>query len=391
MDLAERLSSIKPSATLAISAKAKAMRAQGLDVVSLAAGEPDFPTPEFICRAAIQAIKDGHHGYTAADGMPELKQAVRAKYQRETGLDYTPDQVVVTCGGKHAIYGLAQATLNPGDEVIIPAPYWVSYPSIVILAGARPVFVPTDRATGFKMTPDQFKAALTDKTRALIFNSPSNPTGAVYTREEMLALAEVALEREILIWSDEIYEKLVFGGREFHCLAGLREELKERVVTLNGVAKTYAMTGWRIGFLAGPEKIARGVARIQSQSTSNPATPSQFAALAALNGPPEPVEEMRQAFDRRRVLILDLLKSLKVKVDPPWGAFYILPDFSAYLKGRIRDSAALASYLLDQAKVATVPGVAFGAEGHLRFSYATSEAQIREAVSRLAEALDKLD
>ena len=391
MDLANRLSSIKPSATLAISAKAKEMRAQGLDVVSLAAGEPDFPTPDFICREAIQAIEDGHHGYTAADGMPELKEAVMAKYRREAGLDYTPAQVVVTCGGKHAIYGLAQATLDPGDEVIIPAPYWVSYPSIVILAGAKPVIVPTDRSTGFKLTPDQLRSALTDKTKALIFNSPSNPTGAVYTREEMLALAEVALERELLIWSDDIYEKLVFGDQEFHLLAGLKEELKERVVILNGVAKTFAMTGWRIGWLAGPEKIARGVAKIQSQSTSNPATPSQFAALAALNGPKEPVEEMRQAFDRRRLLILDLLKDLEVKVDPPWGAFYILPDFSAYLKGRVRDSAGLASYLLEEAMVATVPGVAFGAEGHLRFSYATSDDRIREAVERLGQALEKLD
>ena len=390
MELAARLKPIKPSATLAITAKAKEMRAQGIDVVSLSAGEPDFPTPAHICEAAIKAIRDGHHGYTAADGMPELKQAIIRKYQRDSGLDYTPAQVVATCGGKHAIYSLAQATLGPGDEVIIPAPYWVSYPPIVMLAGASPIIVQTDRASGFKMSPDQLKAALTDKTRAIIINSPSNPTGGVYSKEELAALAEVAFEKDLLIWTDDIYEKLVFEGREFHTVAALKPEYKDRVVVLNGVAKTYAMTGWRIGYLTGPENVARAVSKIQSQSTSNPCTPAQFAAVAALDGTQEPVEEMRQAFDRRRLLIMDLLKKLEVEVDPPLGSFYVFPDFSAYLGGKIQDSAALSAYFLEEAKVASVPGVAFGSEGYVRFSYATSDENIKEAVARLEKALGNL-
>ena len=390
MELAARLKPIKPSATLAISAKAKEMRAQGIDVVSLSVGEPDFPTPPHVCEAAIKAIKDGHHGYTAADGMPELKEAVIRKYRRDAGLDYTPAETVITCGGKHAIYGLAQATLSPGDEVIIPAPYWVSYPPIVMLAGATPVIVETTRESGFKMTPDQLRAALTDRTKAIIINSPSNPTGGVYSKEELTALAETAFEKDLLIWTDDIYEKLVFEGREFHTVAALKPEYKDRVVILNGVAKTYAMTGWRIGYLSGPEKVARGVAKIQSQSTSNPTTPAQFAALAALDGPQGPVEEMRTAFDRRRKLIMELLGRLEVKVDPPLGAFYVFPDFSAYLGGKVKDSAALCAYLLEEAKVASVPGVAFGSEGFVRFSYATSDENIREAVDRIEKALGKL-
>ncbi len=390
MELAARLKPIKPSATLAISAKAKEMKAQGIDVVSLSAGEPDFPTPEHICEAAIKAIRDGHHGYTAADGMPELKEAVIRKYRRDSGLDYTPAQVVATCGGKHAIYSLAQATLGPGDEVIIPAPYWVSYPPIVMLAGATPVIVQTDRGSGFKMSPDQLREALSDRTKAIIINSPSNPTGGIYTKEELAALAEAAFERDVLIWTDDIYEKLVFEGQQFHTVAALKPEYKDRVVILNGVAKTYAMTGWRIGFLTGPENVARAVAKIQSQSTSNPCTPAQFAAVAALDGTQEPVEEMRRAFDRRRLLIMELLGKLNVTVDPPLGAFYVFPDFSAYLGGRIKDSAGLCAYLLDQAKVASVPGVAFGSEGYVRFSYATSDENIEEAVARLEKSLANL-
>ena len=391
MELAARLKPIKPSATLAISAKAKEMRAQGIDVVSLSAGEPDFPTPAHICEAAIKAIRDGHHGYTAADGMPELKEAVIRKYQRDSGLDYTPAELVITCGGKHAIYGLAQATLGPGDEVIIPAPYWVSYPPIVMLAGATPVIVQTDRQSGFKMTPDQLRAALTDRTRAIVINSPSNPTGGIYSKEELTALAETAFEKDVLIWTDDIYEKLVFEGREFHTIPALKPEYKDRCVILNGVAKTYAMTGWRIGYLSGPEKVARGVAKIQSQSTSNPSTPAQFAAMAALDGDQSPVAEMHAAFDRRRLLMMELLKTLEVKVDPPLGAFYVFPDFSAYLGGKIKDSAAMSAYLLEKAKVASVPGVAFGSEGYIRFSYATSDENIKEAVARIEQALSELN
>ncbi|MBW1713108.1 MAG: pyridoxal phosphate-dependent aminotransferase [Deltaproteobacteria bacterium] len=390
MDLADRLSPIKPSPTLAMGARAKEMRAQGLDVISLATGEPDFPTPDHICLAATKAIVDGHHKYTAADGTPQLKEAIIRKFERDSALDYRPPEIVASCGGKHALFNLAQATLNPGDEVIIPAPYWVSYPDIVLLAGAKPIIVPTDRTTGFKMEPDQLRAALTGKTKAVIINNPSNPTGAVYTRQELLALAQVALEREILIWSDEIYEKLVFEGSQAHCLAGLGPEFKDRVVVLNGVSKTYAMTGWRIGYLAGPEKIARAVAKIQSQSTSNPCAIAQVAAAAALDGPSEEVERMRIIFDRRRRLCLDLMTGLEVALDPPLGAFYIMPDFSAYLQGPVKNSTALAEYILDKAQVATVPGQAFGAEGYLRFSYATSEDRIEEGLARIKNALAQL-
>lgn len=388
MTLAARLAPIKPSATLAISAKAKEMRAAGVDVLSLAAGEPDFPTPAHVCEAAIQAIKDGHHGYTAADGMPSLKEAVIEKFQKDSGLNYTPAEIVIGCGGKQGIFNLAQATLDPGDEVIIPGPYWVSYPPIVMLAGATPVIIPSDQSTGFKITADQFREACTDQTKAIIICSPSNPTGGVYTKEELLALAEVALEKNVLIWSDEIYEKLVFEGLEFHCMASLMPELKDQVVVLNGVSKTFAMTGWRIGYIAGPEKIARGVAKIQSQSTSNPSTPAQFAAEAALRGPLDAVWEMKEAFDRRRKLICNLLSDMDVELDPPLGAFYVFPDFSNYIKGEIKGSTDLAAFLLEKAHVASVPGEAFGAEGYLRFSYATSDEAIEEGVARIRKALE---
>ncbi len=391
MELAARLSQIKPSPTLAMNAKAGQMRAQGIDVISLAVGQPDFLTPEHICRAGIDAITGGQHKYTPADGTPELKQAVIDKYRRECGLEYTPAEIVITCGGKHALYGLAQATLGPGDEVIIPAPYWVSYPPIAILAGATPVIVETSRENQFKLTPGQLEAAVTPKTKALILNSPSNPTGSTYTKDELLALIETALKYDFLIWSDEIYEKLIFGEQEFYCLASLGPELKERVVVLNGVSKTYAMTGWRIGWLAGPESVARGVAKIQSQSTSNPSSIAQAAALEALTGPQDFLAEWVETFDNRRRLFLDLLADLEVKIDPPTGAFYLFPDFSAYFRGGISGSSQLSEYLLEKAHVATVPGEAFGADNYIRFSYATSEELIEKGVARIKEALAQLD
>jgi aspartate aminotransferase len=388
MELAQRLAPIKPSPTLAMDARAKEMRRQGLDVIGFAAGEPDFRTPDHICLAAIKAIVDGAHGYTAADGLPELKAAIIRKFQRDAGLTYAPDEVVATCGGKHALYNLAQATLNPGDEIIIPGPYWVSYPDIALLAGAKPVILPTERTSGFKISPAQLQAALTPRTKAVIINSPSNPTGAVYSKSELLALTEVLLDRDLLIWSDEIYEHLIFSAEPFACVAGLKPELKEKVAVLSGVSKTYAMTGWRIGYLAGPKAVARAVAKVQSQSTSNPATVAQLAAVAALDGPQECVAAMKAAFNRRRRLFMDLLKDLKVVCDPPQGAFYVFPDFSAYLGGRVKDSAELSEYLLDKAHLATVPGSAFGAEGYVRFSYAISDAQIKAGLERLKKALE---
>ncbi|MBW2618921.1 MAG: pyridoxal phosphate-dependent aminotransferase [Deltaproteobacteria bacterium] len=390
MDLAQRLSRIVPSPTLAMNAKAKAMKAGGVDVVSFAVGEPDFDTPAHICQAAIEAIEGGQHKYTPADGTPELKEAIRARFIREHGLDYQPQEIVATCGGKHAIYQLAQATLNPGDEVIVPAPYWVSYPPIVILAGGEPVIIPTSPESGFKVSPAQLEAAITEKTKALIINSPSNPTGAVYSTPELIALVEVAQRNDVLIWSDEIYDRLVFDGARADCVAALKPGLKERVVVLNGVSKTYAMTGWRIGYLAGPEPIARAVAKIQSQSTSNPCAIAQAAAVAALNGPETELKKMLAAFEARRRFCLDLLADLEVRLSPPAGAFYLFPDFSAYLQGEIKGSTALAEYLLEEAHVALVPGEAFGAEGFLRLSYATSEERIEEGMGRIKKALSRL-
>jgi len=391
MALADRLSQIAPSPTLAMDAKAKAMKAQGIDVVSFGVGEPDFLTPEHICRAAVEAIKAGAHKYTAADGTPELKKAIIRKFERDAGLTYAPEEIVATCGGKHAIFELAMATLNQGDEVLIPAPYWVSYPPIAILAGARPVILETTASNGFKLDPDILAAAVTPRTKAVIINNPSNPTGTVYTRAELEALAEVVLDKGLLIWSDEIYEKLVFDGNESYCLASLRPELKDRVVVLNGVSKTYAMTGWRIGYLAGPREVARAVAKIQSQSTSNPCAVAQAAAAAALDGPEEELSRMVEIFDRRRRLLLELLGGLDVELAEPFGAFYIFPDFSAYLKGSIKDSTSLAEHLLEKAHVALVPGAAFGAEGFLRFSYATSEERIQEGMARVRKTLAQLD
>ena len=390
MDLAQRLSRIAPSPTLAMNAKAKAMKAGGVDVVSFAVGEPDFDTPAHICQAAIEAIEGGQHKYTPADGTPELKEAIRARFAREHGLDYQPQEIVATCGGKHAIYQLAQATLNPGDEVIVPAPYWVSYPPIVILAGGEPVIIPTTSESGFKISPAQLETAITEKTKALIINSPSNPTGAVYSTQELIAIVEVAQKNDVLIWSDEIYDRLVFDGARADCVAALKPGLKEGVVVLNGVSKTYAMTGWRIGYLAGPEPIARAVAKIQSQSTSNPCAIAQAAAVAALNGPEAELKKMLAAFEARRRFCLGLLADLEVRLSPPAGAFYLFPDFSSYLQGKIKGSTALAEYLLEEAHVALVPGEAFGAEGFLRLSYATSEERIEEGMDRIKKALARL-
>lgn len=390
MEQAARLSQIKPSPTLDMNAKATQMRAQGVNVISLAVGQPDFLTPDHICYAGIKAITGGQHKYTPVDGTPEIKQAVIDKFRRDAGLDYSPAEIVVTAGGKHALYGLAQATLGAGDEIIIPSPYWVSYPPIAILADATPVIAETTREEGFKLSPEKLRAAITDKTKALVINSPSNPTGGTYNRDELLALAEICLEKDILIWSDEIYEKLVFGDQEFHCLAALKPELKDQVVILNGVSKTYAMTGWRIGYMAGPEKIARTVAKIQSQSTSNPCSIAQAAAVEALNGPQEFLQDWVEIFDRRRKLFLSLLSDLDCKIDPPTGAFYLFPDFSAYLGSKIADSVAMSEYLLEQAHVATVPGTAFGAEGFIRLSYATADELIEEGAARMKKALSAL-
>ncbi len=387
---------MKPSPTLAINAKAKAMQAQGIRVVSFGAGEPDFDTPENIKRAAIKSIEEGFTKYTAVGGIDELKDAVIQKFQRDNQLTYKRSQILISCGGKHSFYNLAQALFDRGDEVIIPAPYWVSYPPMVALAEATPVIIETKEENGFKVTPEEVKKAITPRTKALVLNSPCNPTGSAYTKKELEKIAEVAISHRFFVISDEIYEKIVYDGFEFRSIASLGEEIKGRTIIVHGVAKTYAMTGWRIGYTAGPEEIISAMSNIQSQSTSNPTSISQKASVEALIGPQEEVKKMVSAFTERRNYIVDRLNEISgVSCFKPIGAFYVFPNFSEYYgklyQGKkISNSTELADYFLDVAKVAVVPGVEFGADPFERLSYATSMKDIREGVDRIEEALKKL-
>ncbi|MBI4799743.1 MAG: pyridoxal phosphate-dependent aminotransferase [Desulfarculus sp.] len=396
MELARRVMSIQPSPTLAVDAKAKALKAAGVDVISFGVGEPDFRTPAHICQAAKEAIDQGFHGYTAADGMPELKKAVAEKFKRDNGLDYTTDQVIINVGGKHSSYLLMQALLNEGDEVIVPAPYWVSYPPMVILAGGVPVIVPTSEADDFKLNLADLTKAITKKTKAIFINSPSNPTGSVYSAQELLPLAQLCADNGIIIVSDEMYEPILFGGRKFVSTASLGDKIFQHTCTLNGVSKAYAMTGWRIGYMAGPQPLIKACAKIQSQSTSNPTSISQKAALTALTGPQDEVEKMRVEFEKRLAYILGRLRAMPgVTCSEPGGAFYVFPNLSAYFGKKfgdkvIKGSLELSDYLLEQAHIATVPGVAFGEDSCVRFSFATSMELIAKGMDRLADGLAKL-
>jgi aspartate aminotransferase len=394
--LSNRAKGLKPSPTLAINAKAKAMQAQGIRVVSFGAGEPDFDTPENIKRAAIKSIEEGFTKYTAVGGIDELKEAVIQKFQRDNQLTYKRSQILISCGGKHSFYNLAQALFDRGDEVIIPAPYWVSYPPMVALADATPVIIETKEENGFKVTPEELKKAITPRTKALVLNSPSNPTGSAYTKKELEKIAEIAISHKFFVISDEIYEKIVYDGFEFRSIASLGEEIKGRTIIVHGVAKTYAMTGWRIGYTAGPEEIISAMSNIQSQSTSNPTSISQKASVEALIGPQEEVKKMVSAFSQRRNYIVDRLNEiLGVSCFKPFGAFYVFPNFSeyygkSYQGKKISNSTELADYFLDVARVALVPGVEFGADPFERLSYATSMEDIREGIDRIEEALKKL-
>ena len=396
MKLAERIGQIKPSLTLAVDTKAKAMKKAGLDMVSFGVGEPDFDTPEHIKEAAIQAIRDGFTKYTPVSGIDELKEAVCFRFKEDLGLDYRPDEIMISCGGKHVLYNIAQALWGPGDEVIVPAPFWVSYPPMILLAGATPVVVPTREEKGFKLTPGELKAAITPHTRAIILNSPSNPTGSVYSRSELMALGEVITASDLTVISDDIYDKILFDHLSFSNLAMLGAGFKERTLVVNGVSKTYAMTGWRIGYLAGPKEVIGAINKIQSHSTSNPTSIAQKASVTALRGPQDFIRQMVSEFDRRRVYIAERLKSLPgVKVAIPQGAFYIFPNFSSYYGRKagdrvIANSLDLADYFLEKAHVAVVPGAAFGEEECLRFSYATSLEQIEKGMDRLEKALKEL-
>ncbi|MCL4503964.1 MAG: pyridoxal phosphate-dependent aminotransferase [Deltaproteobacteria bacterium] len=396
MQVASRIRQIPPSATLALNAKANQLKAQGVDIVNFGVGEPDFDTPVNIREAAIRAINEGFTRYTPVGGIPDLKEAIIEKFQGDYGLTYKPGEILVSCGGKHGLYNLFQIMFEPGDEVIIPAPFWVSYVPMAMLAEAVPVVVPTQEANGFKLTAAELKARLTPKTKALVLNSPSNPTGGVYTKKELEALGQVVLEHGLYVISDDIYDKILFDGAKFVNLAMLDPELKARTFILNGVSKTYAMTGWRIGYLAGPAEGIAAATNLQSQSTSNPTSIAQKAAVEALRGPQDAVAAMVAEFAWRRDDILKRTLDIPgVTCAKPGGAFYLFPNFSAYF-GKLTPAAgqsnsqALADYLLTEARLAAVPGNEFGEDNCLRFSYATSRERIATGLSRIKEALEKL-
>lgn len=397
MKLAQRVTNIQPSATLAINTKANALKKQGVHVINFGVGEPDFNTPQHIQDAAIQAMRDGKTRYTPVSGIDELKDAIIRVVQEDYGLSYRRENVLVSCGGKHSLYNLMQAMLDPGDEVIIPAPYWVSYPEMVTLTGAQSVIVPCSEAHGFKLHPDELEKAITPRTRLLIMNSPSNPTGMHYRRDELAALAEVLLKHEqVAICSDDIYYRILFNGHEWVNLAMLDERLKNRTFIVNGVSKTYCMTGWRIGYMLGDAKVIRQATNIQSQSTSNPTSIAQWATVAALNGDQSGVTEMVKIFEERCRFVLECLNQMPgVTCPSPEGAFYVFPNFSAYYgkqagERTINDSLQLAEYLMDVAHVAVVPGGAFGEDNCLRLSYALSKDDLREGFDRVAKALKSL-
>ncbi len=385
--LSRRVTAVRPSPTLAVTARAQQLRREGKDIVSLGAGEPDFDTPEYIKDAAIQAIHRGFTKYTAVGGTPELKAAIIAKFARDNHLDYRPNEVLVSVGGKQSFFNLCQALLDAGDEVLIPAPYWVSYPDMVILAEACPVIIDTDAAQHFKILPEQLEAAITENTRLLVLNSPSNPSGVAYCRSELEALGEVLRRHpRILIASDDMYEKILFQDQPFVNIANACPDLKERCIVMNGVSKAYAMTGWRIGYCAGPETLITAMNTVQSQSTSNPTSIAQVAAQAALEGGDTAVHEMVHAFRRRHAYVYGRLHSLPgVNVLPSDGTFYSFPGFHEVMQAKnLQDDLILAEALLE-AGVAVVPGSAFGSPGHIRLSFATSDKNLEMALDRIEQ------
>ncbi|MBT8140899.1 MAG: pyridoxal phosphate-dependent aminotransferase [Gammaproteobacteria bacterium] len=387
--LSERVQRVQPSATLAIADKARRLSQAGQDIISLSTGEPDFDTPEHIKNAAIDAIHTGASKYTAVNGILELREAIVQKFKSDNGLSYEADDILVSSGAKHSLYNICQALLNSGDEVIIPAPYWVSYPAMVLLADATPVIVKTTQADEFKITPEQLAAAITDKTRLLILNSPSNPCAVSYSADELRALAVVLRQHpQVIIVSDDIYEHISWSEAAFSNIAMVAPDLKDRVIVVNGVSKAYAMTGWRIGYLAGSRPLVNAMKKIQSQSTSNPAAVAQYAALQALSGSQDPVREMVTHFKRRYELVYAGLKAMDgVDCLSTQGTFYAFPNVDGVIqKLGLKDDLELADHMLDKAGVAVVPGTAFGAPGHFRMSYATSDELLEKALDRMAKA-----
>lgn len=394
--ISERVNRIGISSTMKVAAEAKKMKAKGIPVIDLSVGEPDFPTPQNIKEAAIKAILEDQTKYTLNNGTVELRKAIASKLVNENGLEYSIEDIIVSNGAKQSLFNAVHTLVYNDDEVIFPAPYWVSYPEMVTLAHGKSIIVETKLENGFKISPDELRNAITPKTKVLILCNPSNPAGSAYTREELEAIAEVAEEENFYVISDEIYEKLLYDNFKFVSFPSLSEEMKKRTVLINGVSKSHAMTGWRIGYAAGPEEVIKGINKIQSHSTSNASSVSQAAAVEALIGPQDALEEMRMEFEKRRNYMYDELISINgIKCYKPEGAFYLFPDISAFFNKsteviRISDSFDLSMYLLYEAKIAAVPGSSFGSEGFIRFSYATSMENIKEAMVRIKEALEKL-
>jgi aspartate aminotransferase len=396
MRLAERTKAIKPSPTLAMNAKAKELKSQGIDITNFGVGEPDFDTPDNIKEAAIKAIRDGFTKYTPVGGIDELKVAITEKFKNDNGLEYEKEQILVSCGAKHSLYNIAEALFGRGDEIIIPAPYWVTYPDQVLLNDATPVIISTDEDNNFMIQPEQLSEKVTSRTKALILNSPSNPTGLAYDRSSLEKIAELAIRHDFYIISDEIYEKLTYEGFTHISIASLDNEIKERTIVVNGLSKSHSMTGWRIGFTAGPVDITKAMTNIQSQSTSNPTSIAQKAAVEALTGSQDFLPAMLREFDKRRRYMVERLNSISgISCKTPVGAFYAFPNISSCF-GRsagnrtIADSLDMSTYLLEEARVATVPGAAFGDDRFIRLSYATSMETIKKGLDRIEEAIGKL-
>ncbi len=398
MHVSSKVAAIAPSMTLAISAKAAEMKANGENVISFGVGEPDFATPAHIVQAAKDALDKGYTKYVAAAGLPALKQSVCRKLKRDNNLDYKPSQIIISNGAKHSLFNAVYATIEDGDEVIIPSPYWLTYPEIVRCCGGVPVYVETSKESGFKMSAEQFIAAITPKTKMLILNTPSNPTGAVYSKEEIIAIGKICVEKQIIILSDEIYEKLVYGGKKHYSVADVVPEAKDWTIVVNGVSKSYAMTGWRLGYLAAPENVAKAIASFQSHATSNVNTMTQYASLAALDGDEAPMQEMVRAFETRKnlaVKLLDDMKDLGVDYIKPEGAFYVMMVcdklYGKSYEGKVIDgSFTLSDMLLTHAKIALTPGVCFGDDTCIRLSYALSEQDLQEGLRRFAEFIKKI-
>ncbi|MEN8141857.1 MAG: pyridoxal phosphate-dependent aminotransferase [Thermodesulfobacteriota bacterium] len=394
--LAERMSQIKPSPTLAVNAKAKAMKAEGADILNFSVGEPDFPTPDHVCAAGSQAIDERFTRYTAVPGIPELREAIVDRFKADHGWDYAPEQVQVSCGGKHGLYNMAQALFGPGDEVLVPTPYWVSYPPIILLAGATPVLVPLEEKDNFDLTAENLEKYSTAKTRGIILNSPSNPTGAVFSTKALEAVARLAKKNNWVVISDDIYDTIVYDEEPLAHILDVDPSLQEQTIILNGVSKSFAMTGWRIGYSLGPQHIITAMNKIQSQSTSNPSSIAQKAALAAVSGPQDFPAMMKESFVPRLDYILGELTAMEgISCVKPNGAFYVFPNMSAYYGRKadgkvIEGSVDMSAYLLEKSFMATVPGAAFGADDFVRFSFAASMAEIEEGMKRLRSALAEL-